>query len=437
MKRRLTGLMVMLLAFALLISTTAISASAATTYTSIGGSTSFVKNLVVDSDANIPSIVFHYSIRRGTPKDATATTIEILESEVGGGSVGFASFSNDDTPDTIAGLPSDTDRTNPTPGKKFAQKSVSVSFSADSFTKPGVYRYVITETGTPQPGVTFDANVTRYLDVFVVADENNVLSVSSYVLRDTETNIGIDGKYVTDPNVKSSGYTNTLTQYDFEFSKTIAGNQGDKNKRFSFTLNISGANPGTYPVVTNDVTGNPTSITIDASGTENAEYSLTDGSSVKIIGLNKGAVCTVTENAEDYTATHSLDGGTAVSGNSSGSVTLAKMNNGSMFGTLDDYSHTDWAKQHADIEFDTPDEHRVYRVFAAVQTQVGGEDEFKYYEKTGKLSDKEYNSFVKELRDISVIDIDDCPTNKKQIIMLSTCSYHTENGRFVVAAYRI
>ncbi len=114
-----------------------------------------------------------------------------------------------------------------------------------------------------------------------------------------------------------------------------------------------------------------------------------------------------------------------------------KMNNGSMFGTLDDYSHTDWAKQHADIEFDTPDEHRVYRVFAAVQTQVGGEDEFKYYEKTGKLSDKEYNAFVKELRDISVIDIDDCPANKKQILMLSTCSYHTENGRFVVAAYRI
>ena len=78
-----------------------------------------------------------------------------------------------------------------------------------------------------------------------------------------------------------------------------------------------------------------------------------------------------------------------------------------------------------------------YRVFAAVQTQVGGEDEFKYYEKTGKLSDKEYNAFVKELRDISVIDIDDCPANKKQILMLSTCSYHTENGRFVVAAYRI
>ena len=58
MKRRLSGLMVMLLAFALLFSTAIIPASAETTYTSIGGSTSFVKNLVVDSDANIPNIVF-------------------------------------------------------------------------------------------------------------------------------------------------------------------------------------------------------------------------------------------------------------------------------------------------------------------------------------------------------------------------------------------
>ena len=114
-----------------------------------------------------------------------------------------------------------------------------------------------------------------------------------------------------------------------------------------------------------------------------------------------------------------------------------KMNNDTMFGTLDNYANTEWAKQHADIEFDTADEHRVYRVFAAVQTQVGRENEFKYYEKTGSLSDKEYNAFVKELSDISLIDIEEYPKNKQQILMLSTCSYHTENGRFFVAAYRV
>ena len=332
MKRRFTALMVMLLAFALLISTTAIPASAATTYTSIGGETTFVKNLVADEDANIPDITFSYTIRRGTPVSATPSTIEILVSVAGGGEIGQAEFTNADTTNTISGLPTDADPLNPTPGKKYAQKEVSITFPTTSFTKPGVYRYEITEKTTPAlPGVTYDADLIRYLDVFVVADENDVLSVSNYVFRKAPTNIKKDGNYETNPNEKSAGYINELTQYDFEFSKTIAGNQGDKNKRFNFSLNITDANPGTYPVVTNDVTGNPTSITIDASGTENAEYSLTDGSSVKIIGLNAGAVCTVTENAENYTATHSLDGAAAVSGNTSGLVTLANDNHSVAF----------------------------------------------------------------------------------------------------------
>ena len=324
MKRKLSTALVMLLAFVLLLGTTAITASAAeTTYEPIGGSTSFVKNLVVDADANIPNVTFSYTIRRGTPQDATADTIEILESPLSGGSIGTAVFSNADTGKTINGLPSDADRNNPTAGKKFAQKSVSISFARGTFIKPGVYRFVITEINNNLPGVTYDSNPTRYLDVFVVADDDNVLSVDSYVLRDSATDIGTDGAYVEEPGVKSSGYTNSVTQYDFDFSKTIAGNQGDKNKRFNFTLNITGANPGTYPIIANDVEGNPTSITVGANGTATDEYSLTDGITVRVIGLNAGAVCTVTEDPDDYTATHSLDGDAAVSGASSGAVRLA------------------------------------------------------------------------------------------------------------------
>ena len=321
MKRKLSTALVMLLAFVLLLGTTAITVSAETTYEPIGGSATLVKNLVVDSDANIPDITFTYFIRRGAPKDATATTIEILEARQAG-SIGTAIFSNADTANAINGLPTDADPSNPTAGKKYVQKSVSITFPVGTFTKPGVYRFVINETNNALPGVTYDSNLTRYLDVFVVAD-NNVLSVDSYVLRDSATDIGTDGEYVEEPGVKSSGYTNSLTQYDFDFSKTIAGNQGDKNKRFNFTLTIADANPGTYPVITNDVTGNPTSITVGANGTATGAYSLTNGSTVKVIGLNKGAICTVTEDPDDYTATHSLDGAEAVSGESSGAVTLA------------------------------------------------------------------------------------------------------------------
>ena len=325
MKRKLSTALVMLLAFVLLLGTTAITASAETIYEPIGGSTTLVKNLVVDDDANIPNITFSYTIRRGTPQDATATTIEILESPLGGGSIDTAVFSNADTASTINGLPSDANPSNPTAGKKYAQKSVSIDFPVGTFTKPGVYRFVITETNNHLPGVpgvTYDSNPTRYLDVFVVANANNVLSVDSCVLRDSATDIGINGAYVENPGVKSSGYTNILTQYDFDFSKTISGNQGDKNKRFNFTLKITGANPGVYPVITNGVTDNPTSITVGADGTATKVYSLTNGSTVKVVGLNAGAVCTVTENPDDYTATYSLDGGDAVSGADSSDVTL-------------------------------------------------------------------------------------------------------------------
>ena len=321
MKRKLSTALVMLLAFVLLIGTTAITASAETTYAPIGGSTTLVKNLVVDADANIPNITFKYSIRRDTHKGATANTIEILDAPITG-TIGNAEFSNADTANTINGLPSDANPADPTSGKKYAQKRVTITFPVGSFTKPGVYRYVINETDDHLPGVTYDSNSTRYLDVFVVVNENNELSVDSYVLRDAATDIGINGKYTSNPDEKSSGYINTLTQYDFDFSKTISGNQGDKNKRFNFTLEITGANPGTYPITANNVTDNPTSITVGANGTATGEYSLTNGSTVKVFGLNAGAVCTVTENPDDYTATRSLDGGAAVSGATSGNVTL-------------------------------------------------------------------------------------------------------------------
>ena len=53
MKRRFTTALVMLLAFALLIGTTAISASAENTYTVNGANTQFNKYLVVDSDTKL------------------------------------------------------------------------------------------------------------------------------------------------------------------------------------------------------------------------------------------------------------------------------------------------------------------------------------------------------------------------------------------------
>lgn len=115
------------------------------------------------------------------------------------------------------------------------------------------------------------------------------------------------------------------------------------------------------------------------------------------------------------------------------------MNTGSMFGSLDSYKSGSFALEHKDIVFRTQKENRVYRVFAAFQTKLvpEGSDEFAYYRSVGKLDKAEYNELVDNIRQRSLISMNDAPKYPQQIMLLSTCYYHTDEGRFVVAAYRI
>ena len=55
---------------------------------------------------------------------------------------------------------------------------------------------------------------------------------------------------------------------------------------------------------------------------------------------------------------------------------------------------------------------------------------------TGIFRREEYDELVTWLRGHSDYDTEIVPEYEDQILMLSTCSYHTKNGRFVVAARR-
>ena len=50
----------------------------------------------------------------------------------------------------------------------------------------------------------------------------------------------------------------------------------------------------------------------------------------------------------------------------------------------------------------------------------------------GELSEKEYNEFVENAKKASLYPIDATATYPEQLITLSTCSYHVEDGRFAV-----
>ena len=109
-----------------------------------------------------------------------------------------------------------------------------------------------------------------------------------------------------------------------------------------------------------------------------------------------------------------------------------------MFGELDLYSDPDYALKHRFINIGTPTEDRVYRVFAAFRSRIyeAGTKAFKYYERIGSLDELTYRDTVEQVRSRSMVDLADAPQYPAQLLFLSTCSYHTKEGRFVVAAYR-
>ena len=115
------------------------------------------------------------------------------------------------------------------------------------------------------------------------------------------------------------------------------------------------------------------------------------------------------------------------------------MNAGTMFGTLDSFRDPVFASEHQYILFRTPAGNRVYRVFAAFQTQIVPEnsDAFAYYRAVGKLNKGEFDYAVENIQRMSLINLNAAPAYGQNIMLLSTCYYHTDDGRFVVAAYRV
>lgn len=116
-----------------------------------------------------------------------------------------------------------------------------------------------------------------------------------------------------------------------------------------------------------------------------------------------------------------------------------EMNDGSMFGELDKYADASFAAQKQPITITTRTEMRTYEVFAAVKTSIppAGSDAFRYYNSAGPLDQAGFDALLAWFKANALYDTGVTPTFGQQILILSTCSYHTDNGRFVVAARRV
>lgn len=112
------------------------------------------------------------------------------------------------------------------------------------------------------------------------------------------------------------------------------------------------------------------------------------------------------------------------------------MKNGTMFKTLDNYAKKEFFEQNPTFTFTTLNKERTYEVFAAISTRVLYDDEngFRYYDSVGDLSEEDFDALISWLKEKAIYDSGITPSYGEQILLLSTCSYHTDNGRFVVAA---
>ena len=148
-----------------------------------------------------------------------------------------------------------------------------------------------------------------------------------------------------------------------------------------------------------------------------------------------------------YYLTHGFDGGLAVGGlpfldegcgldDPALLVYGHYMKNGAIFTPLLSYRERDFWAEHPTVRLDTLAQERTYSVLAAFPARVLRRDEagFRYY----VLPDngESFAAYLEEIRAASVYDTGVQAQWGDQLLVLSTCSYHTENGRFVVVARR-
>lgn len=114
--------------------------------------------------------------------------------------------------------------------------------------------------------------------------------------------------------------------------------------------------------------------------------------------------------------------------------------NGTMFQDLLKYKKEDFYKEHTKIKFTTNKEDSVYEIMSVFYSRVYYKNEknvFRYYYFVNAENEQEYNYFVNNAKKASIYDTGITAEYGEQLLTLSTCSYHTEDGRFVVVAKKL
>lgn len=115
------------------------------------------------------------------------------------------------------------------------------------------------------------------------------------------------------------------------------------------------------------------------------------------------------------------------------------MKSGAMFGNLKLYADEMYGMEHSVICFDSLYEKREYELLAVFYSQVyyKSDDVFKYYNFFQADTQEEFDYWYENIKKMSLYDTGVNAELGDEFITLSCCSYHTEDGRFVVVGRRV
>lgn len=250
------------------------------------------KEVTTDGNTHAPNTTFRFTITEGD-----ASTFE--------GAVVSAGVKDGLTLDTANNFSF-------APGDKVLAsytKTGKIKVDATKFTEPGVYHYLVTETQDTYDGITYDVT-PRHVYVYVVNGTDGYKVEAVKVVKDGDTAKEDNLKIV---NSYGDGSTPNDDIHDFIIKKTVTGNQGHKNKPFSFTVTIDGDDADKegaekYMAVKTPKTGEAETIHITDGLTQT--FTLMDGETLHIYGLSEKDKYTVTEtdySADGYTTTVKAD----------------------------------------------------------------------------------------------------------------------------------
>lgn len=152
------------------------------------------------------------------------------------------------------------------------------TFDTTKFTKPGIYKYTVTEEANNYDGVTIDST-PRTLYVFV---QNNSTNTGYEVYSTALVYTNAKGE-----QVKNGAFVNNYDTYTLKVGKHIAGTAANLGAKFHITVKITGATGEKY--TTNK------DVELEANSETGYTFELGQDEYVEIYGLSKGDSYIVTE----------------------------------------------------------------------------------------------------------------------------------------------